>query len=95
MRRIFLISEWEDMRTPGAVSEVQLTSFTVLLEAGNSQRFVLVGDVGLDPLSRAKELTARSAAESFLDAPSGACSLRGEPQRSSARPVRRRQGGSL
>ena len=37
------------MRTPGAVSEVQLTSLMVLLEAENSQPFVLVMEVGLDP----------------------------------------------
>lgn len=37
------------MRTPGAVSEVQLISLMVLLESENSQLFVLVMEVGLDP----------------------------------------------
>lgn len=46
---IFLISEWEDMRTPGAVSEVQLTSLMVLLESENSQFFMLVVEGGFDP----------------------------------------------
>lgn len=36
------------MRTPGAVSEVQLTSLMVLLEA-EIQLFVMVMEVGLDP----------------------------------------------
>lgn len=52
MCRIFLISEWEDMRTPGAVSEVQLTSLMVLLESENSQLFMLVLEVGLDPFEQ-------------------------------------------
>lgn len=37
------------MRTPGAVSKVQLTSLMVLIEAENSQLFMLVMEVGLDP----------------------------------------------
>jgi len=49
MRRIFLMSEWEDMRTSGAVSDVQLASLTALLEDENSQIFVLVMEAALDP----------------------------------------------
>lgn len=55
MRRIFLISEWEDMRTPGAVSEVQLTSLMVFLEAENSQLFALGMEGDLDPYEQREQ----------------------------------------
>lgn len=45
----FLISEWEDMRSPGAVSEVQLASLPVWLQAENSSLLLLVMEGVLDP----------------------------------------------